>query len=344
MSRFIQLVKYHSAMFSDMTVISNLLKSQFRSLPEPADDFSGKTVIVTGANSGLGLEAAWHFVRLGAAKVILACRSLEKGEVARQDIESSTGRKGVVEVWTVDLTSFDSVKEFCRRAHRLERLDVVVLNAGVAVPEFVAADGGYESQIAVNVISTFLMALMLLPRLRETAVRFNVVPHVVLVSSDGHHFARFPERNQPNIFAAFKDATTMSDDRYNTSKLLVTMIARELATHLASSPSNPVVLNIVTPGFCKSQIFRNLPFPGKLGISAVLAVIGRTTEVGSRTLVSAAAAGRETHGKYLDSCVVTEPSAFVRSEEGMEVQSRVYAELMEVLEGIEPGVTRNILG
>jgi retinol dehydrogenase-12 len=147
-------------------------------------------VIVTGANSGLGLEASRHFVRLGAAKVILGCRSLEKGEVARRDIELSSGRKGVVEVWLVDLTSSDSVKEFCRRAEGLQRLDVLVLNAGVAVPEFVATEGGYESQIAVNVISTFLMALMVLPKLRETAGIFSVQPHVVCVSSDGHHFVR----------------------------------------------------------------------------------------------------------------------------------------------------------
>lgn len=120
------------------------------------------------------------------------------------------------------------------------------------------------------------------------------------------------------------------------------MIGRELAARLATSSSNPIVLNIVTPGFCKSKISRNLPFPGKLGVAAFLALIGRTTEVGSRTLVSAASGGPETHGKYLDSCQVSEPSAFVRSQEGVEVQSRVYAELMGVLEEIECGVTRNV--
>ena len=145
-------------------------------------------MIVTGANSGLGLEASRHFVRLGAAKVILACRSVERGEAARRDIEATTNREGVVEVWEVDLVFFDSVKRFCRRAGGLERLDVLVLNAGVAVPEFAAADGGYETQIAVNVVSTFLVALMVLPKLRETAGMYAVQPRLVFVSSDGHHF------------------------------------------------------------------------------------------------------------------------------------------------------------
>lgn len=175
-----------------------MLRNQFRTLPIPSEDYAGKTVIVTGANSGLGLEAARHFVRLGAARVILGCRSVEKGDAARLDIETSTGRRGIVQVWAVDLTSFGSVKEFCRRAEALERLDVLVLNAGVAVSDFVAADGGYETQIAVNVISTYLMATMLLPKLRETATRFKIKPHVVVVSSDGHIFVRLPLTPSPS--------------------------------------------------------------------------------------------------------------------------------------------------
>lgn len=136
----------------------------------------------------------------------------------------------------------------------------------------------------------------------------------------------------------------MSDDRYNTSKLLMVMIARELAKHLSSSSNNPVIINAVAPGFCKSRISRNMSFAGRLSVSLSLALIGRTTEMGARTLVSAAAAGRESHGQYLDSCRVSAPSAFVRSEEGQKVQPRVYGELMEVLEGIEPGVTRIVAG
>jgi retinol dehydrogenase-12 len=73
-------------------------------LPYPETDFSGKTVIVTGANIGLGLEAARHFSRLNAKRVILAVRSASKGEAAKQDIEAST-KKNNVEVWELDLSS-----------------------------------------------------------------------------------------------------------------------------------------------------------------------------------------------------------------------------------------------
>lgn len=94
-----------------------------------------------------------------------------------------------MDVWQVDLGSFQSVKEFCHRADaELDRLDVVIENAGIAIGTYVEADGGFESTIAVNVVSTFLMALLLLPTMRRTAMRFNIEPKLVIVSSDAHMF------------------------------------------------------------------------------------------------------------------------------------------------------------
>lgn len=155
---------------------------------------------MTGANVGLGREAARHFCRLGADRVILACRDLDKGRAAGADIESSTSRRGVVDAWQLDLGSFESVRHFCRRAEtELDRLDVVVENAGVAIGTYVECDGGFESTIAVNVVSTFLMALLLLPALRRTAARFNVEPRLVVVSSDAHLFVGLPSILNPFI-------------------------------------------------------------------------------------------------------------------------------------------------
>lgn len=100
---------------------------------------------------------------------------------------SVTRAPGVIEVWPLDLASFESVREFCKRADRLDRLDVVVENASVAMvsPQGTLAEG-YERTITVNVISTFLMALLLLPTLRKTASKFNIQPRLVVVSSDAH--------------------------------------------------------------------------------------------------------------------------------------------------------------
>lgn len=196
-----------------MSFLLDFFYSQlFVSLPYPEGDFSGKTVIVTGSNVGLGLEAARHFTRQNAEKVILAVRSLEKGEAAKRSIEETTGRKGAVEVWQLDLSSYESVKQFVRRAEGLKRLDAVVENAGIATRKYVVAEDN-ESTITVNVVSTFLLALMILPKLRETATKFNFTPHLVIVSSEVHAFTSFPEKSSPNILKTLNDKQTavMSD-------------------------------------------------------------------------------------------------------------------------------------
>jgi NAD(P)-dependent dehydrogenase (short-subunit alcohol dehydrogenase family) len=119
----------------------------------------------------------------------LGCRSLEKGQAAKDDIEYSTDTKGtgVIEVWHVSLSSYASVREFCARANKLDQLDAVVLNAGVATPHFEIVEGtNMETTIVVNVISTFFMALLLLPKLRESGVKFNTIPKLTIVASDAH--------------------------------------------------------------------------------------------------------------------------------------------------------------
>jgi retinol dehydrogenase-12 len=100
--------------------------------PYPTKKYTGRVVIITGANVGLGLETARHFVRLDAAKVILAVRNLEKGAAAKESIlRSEKKTEDVVEVWKLDLSSFQSVKDFAKKAQNLKRIDILVENAGI---------------------------------------------------------------------------------------------------------------------------------------------------------------------------------------------------------------------
>lgn len=128
-------------------------------------------------------------MRLGAARVILGCRSTSKGATAKKNIEATTGVLGVIDVWQVDLGSWESVKQFCERAGQLDRLDAVVENAGVATPKYEKLEGT-ESTIAINVIGTFLMALLMLPHLRRSGIQHNVVPRLTIVASDAHEQVR----------------------------------------------------------------------------------------------------------------------------------------------------------
>ena len=115
--------------------------------PVPSKDLTGKTIIVTGANTGLGKEAARHYVRLNAERVIIACRSLDKGEAAKKDIEASTGRKGAIEVWQLDLSSYESVKQFAARAKSLRRLDSIVENAGISTANYNSVEGNESTSM-----------------------------------------------------------------------------------------------------------------------------------------------------------------------------------------------------
>lgn len=133
----------------------------------------------------------------------------------------------------------------------------------------------------------------------------------------------------------------MTHDRYNVSKLLEVLVVRELAGILDENKV-PVTLNALNPGLCRTQLFRSLPFGIRHVVQGILYTIGRPPEMGSRTLVSAAAAGPETHGQYLDTAEVWHVSNFVASDEGAEAQRRVWAELLGILEGVQPGISKNI--
>lgn len=77
------------------------------------------------------------------------------------------------------------MKEFCQRAEKLPRLDAVLENAGLATPVYEEFEG-MESTITVNVISTFLLALLLLPKLRADGLKYNMIPRITVVSSEAH--------------------------------------------------------------------------------------------------------------------------------------------------------------
>lgn len=231
----------------------------FVTLPVPTGSCEGKTVIITGANTGLGKEAARHFVRLGAHTVILAVRSLDKGNAAKADLESNSDRKlhpDAIRVWELDMASYASVKAFAKRVDdELPRVDIVIENAGVYVRQFVRAEEG-ESTITVNVVSTFLLAALLLPKLRHTAEEFGVQPTLTMVNSEVHAWAAFKERRAPDgkIFDTLNDQARWNKnwtDRYLLSRLIGLLAIQALEERYGGRPY-PVTINTVNPGFCHS--------------------------------------------------------------------------------------------
>lgn len=303
----------------------------------PTNSYTGQTVIVTGSNVGLGKEAARHLARLGATKVILAVRNTDAGKAAADDIKSSTGRD-VCEVWPLDLMSYESVKQFAARASQLPRLDVLLENAGVATKYFKMAEKD-ESTITVNVISTFLLALLLIPKLQATGRQFNTVPRLTVVTSEVHSFVKLPEWKEPSLFGTLSDEkkAVMASKRYPVTKLLEVFVVRAIAPKV-----DGVVLNMVNPGLCHSSLSKR---ESNLVLEILKFFLARSTEVGSRTLIHAASCGLESHGKYCQDAKIADEkvSAYVKSEEGQQAQKKVWSELKEKLETIQPGVT-DVLG
>jgi len=131
--------------------------------------FAGRTVIVTGANSGLGEVTARELARVGA-KVIVAVRNLDKGNAA------AAGMPGDVEVRKLDLQSLASVREF---ADGVEAVDVLINNAGImAVPYALTADG-FESQIGTNHLGHFALTNLLLPKITDRVVTVSSMMHLI---------------------------------------------------------------------------------------------------------------------------------------------------------------------
>jgi len=280
------------------TIFSNL----FIHLPYPSGDLRQQTVIVTGSNTGLGLEASRHLVRLGVDKLVMGVRDVRKGEVAKKDILASTKREeSCIEIWPLDMDSYDSVKNFASRATILPRLDAVLANAGIWTYDFTITEDN-EKTITTNVVSTFLLGILLFPKLRQCAEQFGIMPRFVIVNSALHYMAPLKELDVEDgkIFTTLNDPRKADMvNRYTVSKLLVLFAVRELAARLKASEKSLVIVSTPNPSYCKSGLLRESVSFGSRMSEKILA---RSTEEGSRALVHGIMAGVDSHGQYLTNC------------------------------------------
>jgi NAD(P)-dependent dehydrogenase (short-subunit alcohol dehydrogenase family) len=283
------------------TIFSNL----FINLPYPEtkDDLSDKIMIVTGSNTGLGFEASQHLLRLGVGKLIMAVRSLDKGEKARHELLQLTKRAPEsVEVWHLDMARYESVKLFAARAiAELPTIDVVLANAGLATSDEFSIAEDNERTITVNVISTFLLFFLLLPKLQKSLYPGKFV----IPNSATHYWAPIkeliPDERASKIFPRLNSPEkSIMESRYYVSKLIVLYITREIAARLSASEKSSVIINAPNPSYCKSGLLREKQE------STPPDFMARSTEMGSRALVAGVLAGPESNGQYMTNCQVHE--------------------------------------
>ena len=196
-------VTKHPKPTSDQQPKMDAVATQARNLPLPTNPqttIAGRTFIVTGANTGLGFEAAKHLALLGASRVILAVRNPSAGLAAKQAIDEAIlaaaaggDRRVAVEAWELDLSRYESVKGFVARAEReLERIDGVVENAAVAASPVPGEKAeGHVLPLTVNVLATLLLAVLLVPVMRvKRAAGGGEVQRLVVVTSRAGFDAR----------------------------------------------------------------------------------------------------------------------------------------------------------
>ncbi len=210
-----------------------------------------KVILITGANSGLGKSSALEFARHGPARIFVAARSVEKANAAIADIKKAVPDAPPLEPLELDLASFDSVKSAAKAVTaQSQRLDILMLNAGImAVPHGLTKDG-YEIQFGTNHMGHALLTKLLLPTLLRTAEQHNPDVRVVVLSSGTISMA-------PPAGINFADCKTSATGMgtpslYGQSKLANALFAQELARQhptlkVASIHPGVVATNLLGP-------------------------------------------------------------------------------------------------
>ncbi|XP_077586775.1 retinol dehydrogenase 12 [Stigmatopora nigra] len=260
----------------------------------------GKTVLITGANTGIGKETALDLAIRGA-HVVMACRDVNKGEEAAASIRAAHPDTRV-EVRQLDLADTCSIRSFAREfLADFSQLHVLVNNAGVMMCPYTKTADGFETHIGVNHLGHFLLTLLLAGLLKRSAPA-----RVVVVSSLAHNFGwiRFHDLHSRGSYN--------SGLAYCQSKLANVLFARELARRLKGSN---VTVNSLHPGTVNSELARHSTL--MMIFFHVLSVFMKTPREGAQTSVYCAVA-EELHaisGKHFSDCAPAFVAPQGRSQE-----------------------------
>lgn len=253
-------------------------------------DQSGRIAIVTGANSGIGYEAARELARKGA-RVVMACRSVDKAEAAKQTLLAENA-DAALEVMALDLADLASVRAFADTfLAAYDRLDLLINNAGVmATPPRKTADG-FELQFGTNHLGHYVLTGLLLGRLTSTGGA-----RVVTVSSSAHRGGsiHFDDINLTSGYTPFK--------AYGQSKLANILFASELDRKLKAA-GHDVISTSVHPGWAATELQPNMARNHNSWIQGVVmkianTLIAQSQEQGALPTLYAATAPGVTGGAF----------------------------------------------
>ena len=205
-------------------------------------NLNNKVVIVTGANSGIGFEAAKEFARKGA-QTILACRSLDKAQAALSQIQAEIPN-APAKIMALDLADLDSVRAFAEAFQaKYNRLDILVNNAGIMMPPYGKTVQGFETQIGVNHLGHFALTGLLLETLLQTPQS-----RVVTVSSAAHSFGQMDFDD-----LHWEDKAYKPNGAYGQSKLANLLFTYELQRKLTAAGRDTLAV-AAHPGWSETNL------------------------------------------------------------------------------------------
>ena len=281
-------------------------------------DMTGKTVVITGANSGIGLETAVALAKAGA-KTLITVRDRARGEAAVAQIRSRSGNDGV-DLVVFDLGSIASTRRGAAEIlARCDRIDVLVNNAGVVLSSRQETDEGLEATFAVNHLGHFVLTELLLDRIKDSAPS-----RVVNVASTAHKGAR-----KGLNFDDLQSSLGYSGMQvYSKSKLANIYFTTELARRLEGTG---VTVNCLHPGTVATGYGRDGDTSGVLAFGLkVIKPFVLSAEQGARTSIYLASSPdvATVTGRYFVKCKPRTPSAAARDDEAVKRLWKVSEEIV----------------
>jgi NAD(P)-dependent dehydrogenase (short-subunit alcohol dehydrogenase family) len=287
-----------------------IAKQVFHRVPRlPSNvNLRGETAIVTGASSGLGLECTRQLLQLDVALLIVAVRSQSKGDEAARQLQAAFP-KAKIQVWLLDMESTESVRQFAARCETLDRLDVVILNAGCGKLSYERAGGnGREVSLQVNYLNTVLLTMLLVPVLRvkqlvvSQKANMSVKPgRLTVVSSDMASWAKLKEAKGSLLDSVDIEEGFDGFQQYGMTKLLLCMFIAKLANVVEADDA---IINIVNPSATRgTALMREAKgqYMTQMFVFLSNALMGRNVVDSTRQyLFSALVLGKESHGSFGD--------------------------------------------
>ncbi|WP_147534380.1 oxidoreductase [Bacillus marasmi] len=249
-------------------------------------DISEKIVVITGANSGLGLETAKYFVSTGNV-VVMAVRDIKKGEAAKNEL-LQLFPQAKVDVIYLDLAKLTTVHHFADAfSKKYDSLDLLINNAGVMIPPFSKTEEGFELQFGCNHLGHFALTSLMLPLLEKAKQ-----PRVVTLSSIAHRTGSIDFDN----FDGSKGYRSMKF--YSQSKLANLLFAKELDERLKRNGYKTISL-AAHPGISSTNLFRIGKEKEPWYIKPILKLIAQPAEKGALPTIMAATDNTLVGGEYI---------------------------------------------